>query len=716
MPTKHSRSTFATVLALTTAGLAQVTVERLSDFEPRFAPAVAFEPQSGHGMLFGGFTGVPRQWRNDCYRHVDGVWQRVISATTPPALVDPHAASWPGQGMLVCGSGATWLFDGTNWQSIATNAVPANPLAMSHDPVRNEVVALAVGSPTTASTTWTFDGLDWTQRTPSLNPPAVSYSKMAWDPSTQTSALMITNGGNGFGQFAWDGTDWNQVSFSSIGPTNFALATAPNQAGVIRSGGFTQPFSIGGNDLYSGNGNVALQGPGAPPHRLASVGWYEPGPDRTVIAHPSRTNHGVWYWDGASWSQPAPGRHLPIGSPAVYDSWRGRVLTFGGAWLGSYEHDELWQRQNGIATLLGTGGPLPRQAHGVAFDSWRGELVTFGGADVDPGSGSYLPLLDGYATQAWNGASWRSTPWTASSPSFRAFPAMAFDASRGRVVLFGGRSITFSNTWLNDTHEWDGTSWARLTPTVQPPAAQYPQLFYDPERGQCVLHESNGFWRFDGNDWLNLGIPALIAPSHQAEVGFDRSRDRWLATTVRDGIFELQANQWMLVNPVSVPSPSGTMTFDSSRGEFVGFDHTGPYTIRTQGAGTLRPLGNGCGGQAGEPVLHGERPLRLGASRPLHLDRAPAGAFWLAVFGSDVPTYQGVPLPIDLSPFGAPGCALHTEAAGTTVRTGRDWPLAIPANPGLQGTAMRFQALVFDATANSLGLSASNGIVATVGQ
>jgi hypothetical protein len=58
---------------------------------------------------------------------------------------------------------------------------------------------------------------------------------------------------------------------------------------------------------------------------------------------------------------------------------------------------------------------------------------------------------------------------------------MAFDALRNRVVLFGG------NGPLNDTWEWDGTTWVQMTVAVSPPARGGHAMAYDAARRQVVL-------------------------------------------------------------------------------------------------------------------------------------------------------------------------------------------------------------------------------------
>jgi pyruvate/2-oxoacid:ferredoxin oxidoreductase beta subunit len=58
--------------------------------------------------------------------------------------------------------------------------------------------------------------------------------------------------------------------------------------------------------------------------------------------------------------------------------------------------------------------------------------------------------------------------------------AMAYDAARGQVVLFGGLG---SSGRLNDTWVWDGTNWVQKFPGNAPPARYGHAMAYDAARG-----------------------------------------------------------------------------------------------------------------------------------------------------------------------------------------------------------------------------------------
>ena len=80
----------------------------------------------------------------------------------------------------------------------------------------------------------------------------------------------------------------------------------------------------------------------------------------------------------------------------------------------------------------------------MAYDSNRQRTVLFGGLDSASDTRN--------DTWEWDGVIW--VPMApANSPSPRQQTAMAFDAGRGVVVLFGGRDGSLE---LSDTWEWDG--------------------------------------------------------------------------------------------------------------------------------------------------------------------------------------------------------------------------------------------------------------------
>ncbi len=61
---------------------------------------------------------------------------------------------------------------------------------------------------------------------------------------------------------------------------------------------------------------------------------------------------------------------------------------------------------------------------------------------------------------------------------------MAYDASLGRVVIFGGG---YSTPLQNQTWVWDGINWTEVHPAVSPGARYAASMAYDPLNNGLVL-------------------------------------------------------------------------------------------------------------------------------------------------------------------------------------------------------------------------------------
>ena len=123
-----------------------------------------------------------------------------------------------------------------------------------------------------------------------------------------------------------------------------------------------------------------------------------------------------------------------------------------------------------------------RNAHAMAFDAVRSRVLLFGGADDSSVRED---------TWAWHPARREWSRVSAQGPGPRTFPAMAFDAARGEVVLFGGNRVLFGpdnavDTFLADTWVLRGDEWVKL-PVSGPSARAEAAMAYDPVRRSVVL-------------------------------------------------------------------------------------------------------------------------------------------------------------------------------------------------------------------------------------
>jgi hypothetical protein len=138
-------------------------------------------------------------------------------------------------------------------------------------------------------------------------------------------------------------------------------------------------------------------------------------------------------------------------------------------------------------------------------------------------------------------------------------------------------------------------------------------------------------------------------------------------------------------------------------------------------AATHAPFGNGCPGSAGTPSLAiagGARPW-LGDTITLELTSVPQTTAALLLVGTSRAAWGPVPLPLDLSPLGMPGCALRVNGTGilaVAVGGGRGAvPLRIPDDASLLGSRFYDQAIVVDPAANAAGATASHALEARIG-
>ncbi|HXA28539.1 MAG TPA: hypothetical protein VN193_07305 [Candidatus Angelobacter sp.] len=135
------------------------------------------------------------------------------------------------------------------------------------------------------------------------------------------------------------------------------------------------------------------------------------------------------------------------------------------------------------ARLSGSAGPAEnppeRASAAIAFDAARGDVVMFGG------TGSYGLLND---TWIWDGDGWhRQHPSV--SPGPRSGATMAFDPKTQRVVMLGGDVSGHGAMPSGETWTWDGATW-HLEHPLHDPQSRFgfgDLMAADPASGQLVL-------------------------------------------------------------------------------------------------------------------------------------------------------------------------------------------------------------------------------------
>jgi hypothetical protein len=175
------------------------------------------------------------------------------------------------------------------------------------------------------------------------------------------------------------------------------------------------------------------------------------------------------------------------------------------------------------AHLSPATSPQGRSVAAMACDLATGQLVLFGGA----GNGSTLN-----DTWVWNGTTWTQvddtpvgcTTTCTNSPPGRHEASMTYDAANHGLLLFGG--IDKNGNQLNDTWEWNGTTWTQVDDSSDPgcglptnpcplptsPPARYDfSMASDPNAthdvvmfGGAYQFYQNDTWVWNGTTWTKV--------------------------------------------------------------------------------------------------------------------------------------------------------------------------------------------------------------------
>lgn len=506
-----------------------------------------------HPVLFGGvaMTGPTRAALNDIWVLVDGQWIQQLPPVAPRARTDAAMAFDAARGRLVLFGGAlgdgstaadTWEWDGVRWLvRPSLHAPPARAgHAMAYDRGRARVVLFS-GSATTGAPasddTWEWDGTDWSELAPSTRPPARIHHAMAYDAARDRVVLFGGDAGSARADtWLWNGTIWEQQVPVVSPPARSGHAMAFDEARqrVVMFAGTTDAASRL-DDIWEWDGATwrqAAPATGLPPARETTAMVYDPA-RTTALLFGGAAGDGTplgdtWVWDGARWREavsaaaPSPRSQHAM----AFDTARDRAVVFGGTGP-SGNLDDVWEWDGtGWHEATPATRPPARRGHALAYDAARNTTLLIGG------------IVDGASPQRFDQWTWDGAQWTDVTPNrvppWRMDFAAAFDADRGRLVLFGGRT---ASALLADLWEWDGTAWTeRTTLTGASPAGRFGHaLAYDPARHRVVLVGGQGnsgglndVWEWDGTAWAMVSPDATIAARHGHAMVYDAARETLL--------------------------------------------------------------------------------------------------------------------------------------------------------------------------------------------
>src|SRR5664279_2216957 len=270
-----------------------------------------------------------------------------------------------------------------------------------------------------------------------------------------------------------------------------------------------------------GQEDWVLQSPATkPPSRDYAAMAYDSANQKLVLfggsPNVSAVDTATWLWDGTNWTanSPVPSPTAREGHAMAYDAAHNEVVLFGGQALsdGALLQDTwVWSGNSKTWTQLSpVASPPARWGHAMAYDAPRGQIVLFGGGTAS---------ADVNDTWTWDRTNLTWTPLSpAASPPVRELHKMVYDATRQEVVLFGGHQNVGGQAFYADTWTWNGTTWTPKSPATIPPNRYNHAMAFDASQSQVVIFggvvNSNAScgadtWAWNGTTWVQL-LPATV--------------------------------------------------------------------------------------------------------------------------------------------------------------------------------------------------------------
>ena len=296
---------------------------------PRMGAAMAYDPATGQEILFGGYAPQPGKpgFLSGTWAWDGSNWSHLQPASSPPPLTGAAMAYDPRtrQMILVGGIGAngiissTWAWDGSNWSELhaATSPPPLYDASLGYSAASGAGQLVLFGGvgevnkeETYFSSTWAWDGSNWSELSPQTAPTARSGASVAYDPVPQQ---MVMFGGTEFannklsffsGTWAWDGANWRHLVTATTPPARSAAVMAydPRTKELVLFGGATASGYLSGTWTYQASMSTTTT-------------TTPPGTTTTTVGPTTTTSATTTTAPTSSTSTAAPTSSPPNGTP-----------------------------------------------------------------------------------------------------------------------------------------------------------------------------------------------------------------------------------------------------------------------------------------------------------------------------------------------------------------------------------------------------------------
>jgi hypothetical protein len=534
---------------------------------PRLSPRMAFDENSGVGILFGGrgltdpATALEHA-TDETWLWERNQWVQVFPANVPPPR-SAHTMVYDSTSdrILLFGGrkeatvvrqrfglhGDTWAWVNGNWQELAPANAPSARYftSMAYDRDRGRVVLfggfnyMADGKTIQSlSDTWEFDGTDWTRV--AETGPAALKPVLVYDQARQETILLGTNAESATVMYAWnpESSSWDARTPSTLPPcmNEAEVVYQVHNQRLLVAGGLCSDSGFR-DELYEWDGSnwshIEMPDSDKAIRGIDSAMAYDTRAKLTVrfgghnVLTPTPDSLTYTYRNGywrriASAGNPSP-RSMPL---FRQDAERNRIWMFGGLSEESYGDTidylaDLWAYRDGQWTLY---RPSDLTKYPAAC------VTPIGAMDTD--RGVFIVICDGNEVYEWDGTEWETFTNLSTEPSGRRFASGAYDQTQKKFVLFGGYDTV--GNYRQDTWTWNGTAWTEVKPKDKPEHRAQATMWYDPLAKKTILYSGAGarsidhhakrfsdMWSFDGTNWTRITEEANAGIRFAPQVAVD---------------------------------------------------------------------------------------------------------------------------------------------------------------------------------------------------
>jgi hypothetical protein len=592
---------------------------------PRLAPRMAFDEESGVGVLFGGrgltdpATGLEHA-TDETWTWVRNHWVQLFPDVRPPAR-SAHSMVYDSAGkrIIVFGGrnestvlrqrfgihGDTWAWTNGEWVDLAPGNAPSARFytGMAYDRDRDRVLLFGGfnymedgKTLQTLSDTWEFDGDNWT-RVNESGPVAIK-PLLVFDAVRHETLMIGTDADAAEVMYRWstETSKWDSVTPS-------LLPACANEAQLVYQVHNERPLLTGGlcsdsglaDEVFEWDGStwveVDIQDNALITREVDSATAYDTvaqqvvrfgghnslqaTPDSVTSAYRNRRWRRV-----TSVGNPQP-RSMPL---FRRDAERDVVWMFGGLSEDSFGSfidylDDIWAYRNGLWTLFKPA---------VLADTPSQCATPIGALDTD--RNVLVVVCDGNTPYEWDGAAWKTFSDLDPSPASRRFAGGVYDQTQKKFVMFGGYDTL--GKYRQDTWTWNGTEWTEVKPKTKPPHRAQPVMWYDPLAKKTIMYSGAGtgsiddhaerfsdMWSFDGTNWTEITKTASPGIRFAPQIAIDPNTGKLLlfgglratideedrVTQFYDNdlwMWDGSTSTWTEVQTENAPSPRQNAAFD----------------------------------------------------------------------------------------------------------------------------------------------------------